>query len=282
MKLCECGCGGVTSVASRNYKGRGIRKGEPRRFIHGHNGVKHGLTRKNVDQTKYKTEWARRKRKKVRSQMTDEERASVEAKKQIGRFKKGFVPWNEGKKTGLIPWSKGKTKETDERLRLLSEKVSASVKELWKKPGYKGGNKLGVSFNLTDEQRRQYSERLMGEKNPMWGMSGEKSPVWLGGISFLPYNPDFNGTLKNRIKRRDGFTCQLCGLKKFRGLAIHHINYIKENCDDSNLIALCLSCNVKVNKNRFYWNTYFQNLLERRKQICVQHGLASGFPEHVK
>jgi hypothetical protein len=38
------------------------------------------------------------------------------------------------------------------------------------------------------------------------------------------------------------------------------------------LVTLCLSCNVKVNKNRMYWKTYFQNLLERRKSICVQPG----------
>lgn len=33
---CECGCGGVTAVATRNDSRAGIVKGKPRRFINGH------------------------------------------------------------------------------------------------------------------------------------------------------------------------------------------------------------------------------------------------------
>jgi len=271
MKLCECGCGKPAPIAKRNRPSKGMVKGEPYRFIHGHNGVKHGLARRTIDQREYKVEWARRKRNRLRAAMTPEERTAKEERTRRSRFG-GKPAWNKGKKTGQVPWNAGKTKDNDERVRTLAGKVSASVKKLWRKPGYKGGNKLGVSFNLTDEQRRQYSERVSGEKNPMYGMSGEKSPVWLGGVSFLPYTPEFNGSLKNKIKRRDDFTCQLCGKKQFKGLGLHHIDYKKENCDPQNLVTLCLSCNVKVNKNREYWKSYFQNLLERRDLLCVQRG----------
>lgn len=34
--LCECGCGERTMVAPRTYAGRGIFKGQPRRFVRGH------------------------------------------------------------------------------------------------------------------------------------------------------------------------------------------------------------------------------------------------------
>jgi hypothetical protein len=38
VKLCECGCGQITSLATRNDPTRGYIKGKPRRFISGHQG----------------------------------------------------------------------------------------------------------------------------------------------------------------------------------------------------------------------------------------------------
>lgn len=36
QKLCECGCGQPAPIATRNWHTKGIKKGEPLRFIHGH------------------------------------------------------------------------------------------------------------------------------------------------------------------------------------------------------------------------------------------------------
>ena len=38
-KLCECGCGQPAPIATTTNKRRGIVKGQPRRFVHGHNPV---------------------------------------------------------------------------------------------------------------------------------------------------------------------------------------------------------------------------------------------------
>lgn len=35
--FCQCGCGGKTSIATQTHHSRGLVKGEPRRFIYGHN-----------------------------------------------------------------------------------------------------------------------------------------------------------------------------------------------------------------------------------------------------
>jgi len=37
IKLCECGCGSATLIASRTRTSRGQKKGDPLRFINGHN-----------------------------------------------------------------------------------------------------------------------------------------------------------------------------------------------------------------------------------------------------
>lgn len=42
--LCECGCGGQTTIAAYDHKARGAIKGQPRRFIIGHNGRKPVVT----------------------------------------------------------------------------------------------------------------------------------------------------------------------------------------------------------------------------------------------
>ena len=88
----------------------------------------------------------------------------------------------------------------------------------------------------------------------------EKHPNWQGGISFEPYSIQFNKELKELIRRRDNYQCQICGMlevENIRKLDVHHINYNKKNCLPSNLISLCRKCHIKTNTNREYWKEYF-------------------------
>lgn len=48
--LCECGCGQETKLASKTDKSRGWRKGQPLRFINGHNASVREVT--NIKETK--------------------------------------------------------------------------------------------------------------------------------------------------------------------------------------------------------------------------------------
>ena len=91
---------------------------------------------------------------------------------------------------------------------------------------------------------------------------GESASNWQGGISFEPYSYKFNKYLKEKIRNRDNRICQNCGkteIENGKKLTVHHIDYNKQNCDESNLITLCISCNGKANKNRNYWKEYFMN-----------------------
>ena len=91
---------------------------------------------------------------------------------------------------------------------------------------------------------------------------GENNPNWKNGIAYEPYAPSFNRQLKDRIRVRDNFICQLCGVPELEcdtKLAVHHIDYDKKNCREDNLISLCHICHSKTNGNRKYWTNYFIN-----------------------
>ena len=121
----------------------------------------------------------------------------------------------------------------------------------------KPGGMLGKKHN--EKTKKELSKAKMKDKNPSWR----------GGISFEPYTPKFNNTLKKKIRKRDNYTCQFCGklqkdeLKQYnRRLPIHHIDYNKKNCEECNLITLCCGCNGKVNYDRLDWMNYFRDKLK--------------------
>jgi len=90
--------------------------------------------------------------------------------------------------------------------------------------------------------------------------SGNGNPNWNDGSSYAPYGLEFNSALRNAVRERDGFCCQLCGSKEDdMAHSIHHIDYDKLNNDISNLITLCNKngCHSKTNFNRKYWQKIF-------------------------
>lgn len=153
-------------------------------------------------------------------------------------FKKGFrySPKTEFKKD-IIPWNKGKTNVYSKEVR---EKMSKSHNGL---------------------HRSIETKRKLSKANRM-----ENHPQWKGGISFEPYPITFNRELKELIRCRDEYKCQLCGMpecENIKKLYVHHIDYIKDNCLPSNLISLCKNCHTKTNHNREYWIEYFRNKMEK-------------------
>ncbi|MCK9542835.1 MAG: hypothetical protein M0R03_12480 [Novosphingobium sp.] len=98
---------------------------------------------------------------------------------------------------------------------------------------------------------------------------GNGNHNWKGGVSFLPYSPKWTPILKLKIRTRDNFICKKCNMsdithfKKYnRSLTVHHMDYNKQNCKESNLITLCVKCNSKANKHRDYWFAYYTYIME--------------------
>lgn len=97
-------------------------------------------------------------------------------------------------------------------------------------------------------------------------MSGSGHPNWQGGISAEPYCPIWlDSEFKQMILERDDYQCQnsdcwgtsekLCG---------HHIDYVKKNCDPSNIITICKSCNGRANRNREYWTKFYREITAKK------------------
>ena len=100
--------------------------------------------------------------------------------------------------------------------------------------------------------------------------TGDNNPSYINGKNKEPYPLEWTETLKESIRQRDGYICQLCGVPEvecMRKLSIHHIDYDKENINPENLVALCQSCHRKTNFNRECWKVFFKTKKEVRNEI---------------
>ena len=86
---------------------------------------------------------------------------------------------------------------------------------------------------------------------------GENHWNWQGGLSLEAYGLDFDDKLKKAVRKRDNYTCAICG-EVWRGedrFHVHHINYCKTDNRPENLITLCRDCHIKTNHNRKHWES---------------------------
>lgn len=87
---------------------------------------------------------------------------------------------------------------------------------------------------------------------------GSQNSNWRGGLSFEPYPVTWNFRLREMIRDRDGRICRVCSEKENgTRLAVHHVDYRKDNLDPDNLVSLCHQCHVKTNGHRDEWMKFF-------------------------
>ena len=188
-----------------------------------------------------------------------------ETKKKISETNEGQVPWNKG-----IPCSNERKQSISKALKGVRKGVSFSEQhKINLSKALKGRVPGFLGKHWTERNKKKFSKlQIKRYQDPEYRkkISGENSPMWQGGISKLPYPFNFDKELKELIRKRDNYKCQLCGMpecENVKKLCIHHIDYDKKNCSPDNLITLCGSCNAKVNFNREYWTKYFRNKMEK-------------------
>ena len=157
---------------------------------------------------------------------------------------------------------------------------SAACRGKWqtgeKNASWKGGNvkrvceQCGETFGVLPYRIKRGDGRFCSLACTGKWQTGENSPTWKGGASFEPYGIEFSKSLRAAIRERDGRVCQICGKSKAengRALECHHIDYDKENNDQSNLVALCKSCHSKTGGNREMYQAKFEKLMDYSELI---------------
>ncbi len=153
-----------------------------------------------------------------------------------------------------------------------TKKIMSEIAKLRKRQKHSDETKK----KIRETDIKTWANPILREKDRQ-RMLGEKNPCWCGGYSFNPYPTDFK-RVKEKIRQRDGFICQFpeCSetdishkLKIGKFLTVHHINHIRDDIREENLITLCLKHNIKANVNRKFWIKFYDNLLFKKLNKCA-------------
>ncbi len=214
---------------------------------------------------------------------------SEETKRKIGLANKGRKnPPNVGFKKGQkfteehkrkLSLAKIGRKYSKEHRKNMSKASNPNNKGRLKK-GHKPWNKgkkycLGIKHSKESKEKLSKTRKRLIKEGKIKIPSRKEHYNWQGGKSFEPYGLEFNKELREKIKQRDNFTCQLCNDRitesrriknnpSKKWLTVHHIDYNKQNNKPENLLTLCHFCNISVNSSREEWTKHFQNINLKR------------------
>lgn len=172
----------------------------------------------------------------------------------------------------MPPFSLAHRKKLSEiaKKRVYSEetkkKISLARKKTWKSPEFIKKMQKRDEMMRNIKRSKQFKEKVSKSHLRLWKdkqfrekmmasfYHGSKHPQWQGGISFLPYSPEFNKSFKEYIRDKYNHQCFIC---KKSAREVHHINYNKKVTCEKNCVLLCLSHHGATNSNRDYWFAFF-------------------------
>jgi len=186
------------------------------------------------------------RRKKISEAVKKRYEDPEERKKVSEATKKRYEDPEERQKQSIVMKEVCKDPKIRKRLKKLAE-------DNWKDPG--------LRLIMNDDQKKRWKDpgyrnkvinsmKEWHEKNPgAW--LGENCSAWKGGKSFEPYCENWNDPeFTSYIRERDGKKCLnpdcwgTC--KEGKTLHRHHIDGNKKNCDRTNIICVCASCNRRA------------------------------------
>ncbi len=123
----------------------------------------------------------------------------------------------------------------------------------------------------------RWNDPAYRENNVMSRPRGNRHYNWQGGASRRLYPSDWTKALRQSIRRRDCFACQVCGVHQSKApLHVHHVDRDKTNGDPRNLVSLCCSCHATIHlRYEKFWMEFFVELSRRRMALPAPEGVVS-------
>ncbi len=96
----------------------------------------------------------------------------------------------------------------------------------------------------------------------------KENNLWKGGVSFEPYCPKFNYTMKQRIRAFFNNECVICGKTKEenkKNMSCHHIEYNKNTCCDNSkpyFATVCDDHHRRTNGERERWTAILKRIID--------------------
>ncbi len=174
-----------------------------------------------------------------------------------------------------------KAKRQRKKYYIENKKEISKVKSLWSKNNKERSNTIKRKYAIAhpDKRKESWSEYNSSEKGKKkkhewyrkWAdANGVKTwEEWTEirkqklGINSYGYPNKFDKELKEKIIKRDNYTCQICNITEAlsmilwkRKLSVHHINYDKNDLSEKNLMTVCTRCNAHLNFYREYWKIF--------------------------
>jgi len=138
-------------------------------------------------------------------------------------------------------------------------------------PNYKGIKYFCKKCKKEISYKHNYCKSCVrkGIKRKSFSKEHRKNMSLARGGNGIPYsNRIYNiifYMLRKIIRQRDNYECAICHKKSLkRALAVHHIDYNKQNNHKINLISLCQKCHLKTNWNRTHWINYFKYIIRSK------------------
>lgn len=123
-----------------------------------------------------------------------------------------------------------------------------------------------ITLNTFNSQDNHYCSTECYHAHRSENLVGKNNPNWKSGSSYEEYPVEFNSSLKRKVREKDNYTCQICGIAQKNSeykLDVHHLDENKSNLNMQNLTALCRSC-----------HSHMQNSEQAKKLLNSKHTMS--------
>lgn len=171
----------------------------------------------------------------------------------IHNVKKRLSDWKikRGKIIKKIPWDKGLSKDSDERLKRMSENRMGENnpmygRDVWNKGLTKETDERLVQMGIKTSKRVVKDSTRQKQREAKLGKRGSETNHFKSGVTEMANGYLFNNVIDDYVHR--AVASSVLGRELRRAENVHHIDGDRKNNDKSNLLVLSASVHGKLHK----------------------------------